>query len=35
MGGRIPLSDHQAVMPKSVAASSIGSQTALEINWVN
>jgi hypothetical protein len=35
MGGRIPLSDHQAVMPKSVAASNIGSQTALEINWVN
>lgn len=35
MGGRIPLSDHQAIMPKSVAASSIGSQTALEINWVN
>lgn len=35
MGGRIPLSDHQAVMPKSVVASSIGNQTAMEINWVN
>lgn len=35
MGGRIPLSDHQAVMPKSVAASSIGNRTAAEINWVN
>ena len=35
MGGRIPLSDHQAIMPKSVAASSIGNQTAMEINWLN
>lgn len=35
MGGRIPLSDHQAVMPKSVRGSLIGTQTAMEINWPN
>lgn len=35
MGGRIPLSEHEAVMPTSVAASNIGNQTAREINWVN
>jgi hypothetical protein len=35
MGGRIPLSQHDAVMPASVAKSSIGNQTAQEINWLN
>lgn len=35
MGGRIPLSDHQAVMPKSVSFSSIGPKTAREIRWIN
>jgi len=35
MGGRIPLSGHDAVMPASVAKSSVGSKTAQEINWVN
>ena len=35
MAGRIPLSDHQAVMPKSFAASSIGAKTAHEIRWIN
>jgi hypothetical protein len=35
MGGRIPLSEHDAVMPASVAKSSIGDKTAQEINWFN
>jgi len=35
MAGRIPLSDHQAVMPKSFATSSIGAKTAREIRWIN
>ena len=35
MGGRIPQSPHRAVMPPSVAGSSIGQRTAQEINWVN
>jgi hypothetical protein len=35
MAGRIPLSDQQAVMPKSVATSSIGAKTAREIRWIN
>lgn len=35
MGGRIPLSKHDAVMPASVAKSSIGDRTAQEINWLN
>ena len=35
MGGRIPLSRHDAVMPPSVAKSSIGNRTAQEINWLN
>jgi hypothetical protein len=35
MAGRIPLSDQQAVMPKSVAKSSIGAKTAREIRWIN
>jgi hypothetical protein len=35
MAGRIPLSDQQAVMPKSVARSSIGAMTAREIRWIN
>ncbi len=35
MGGRIPLSKHDAVMPATVAKSSIGDKTAQEINWIN
>ena len=35
MGGRIPLSEHEAVMPPTVAKSSIGNKTAQEINWIN
>jgi len=35
MGGRIPLSEHDAVMPASVERSSIGDRTAQEINWFN
>jgi hypothetical protein len=35
MAGRIPVSDHQAVMPKSVAASTVGTETAREIRWIN
>ena len=35
MAGRIPLSDHQAVMPKSFTTSSIGAKTAHEIRWIN
>lgn len=35
MAGRIPLSDRQAVMPKSFARSSIGVKTAREIRWIN
>lgn len=35
MGGRVPLSEHEAVMPKSLVASSIGTQTAQEIGWIN
>ncbi len=35
MGGRVPLSEHDAVMPKSLAACSIGTQTAQEIGWIN
>ena len=35
MAGRIPLSDHQAVMPKSFSTSSIGAKTAREIRWIN
>jgi hypothetical protein len=34
MGGRIPLSEQQAIMPKSVKASRIGKKTAREINWI-
>jgi len=35
MGGRVPLSAHDAVMPKSLMACSIGTETALEIGWIN
>ncbi len=35
MAGRIPLSEDQAIMPKSVAAASIGATTAREIRWLN
>ncbi|MFQ5642273.1 MAG: hypothetical protein ACE5FQ_01090 [Thiogranum sp.] len=35
MGGRIPLSEHDAVMPASVAKSSVGNRTAQEINWLD
>jgi hypothetical protein len=35
MGGRIPLSSDEAVMPKSLAAAGIGVDTAREIRWVN
>lgn len=35
MGGRIPLSKQQAIMPKSVSASRIGTKTAQEIHWIN
>jgi hypothetical protein len=34
MAGRIPLSEDQAIMPESVAYSSIGPQTAREIRWI-
>jgi len=34
MGGRIPLSPHQAEMPKSLAFTAIGEQTAIEIRWL-
>ncbi len=35
MGGRIPLSKHEAVMPASVVNASVGDRTAQEINWLN
>ena len=35
MGCRIPLSEHDAVMPDSVMKASIGPRTAQEINWFN
>jgi hypothetical protein len=35
MGGRVPLSEREAVMPKSLAESSVGKQTAEEIGWIN
>ncbi len=35
MAGRIPVSDHRAVMPKSVSATHIGEKTAREIRWIN
>lgn len=35
MGGRIPLSEKQSIMPKSVSASRIGDKTAREIRWIN
>lgn len=35
MGGRIPLSDRQSVMPNSVENSRIGDRTAMEINWLD
>jgi hypothetical protein len=33
MGGRIPLSAQQAIMPRSLAEVVVGIQTAAEINW--
>lgn len=33
MGGRIPLSPQQAIMPQSLAEVIVGTQTAAEINW--
>ncbi len=35
MGGRIPISETQAVIPKSLVQAMIGPQTALEINWID
>ncbi len=35
MGGRIPVSETQAVIPKSLVQAMIGPQTALEINWID
>ena len=35
MGGRIAISENQAIMPRSVKASVIGDKTAQEINWIN
>ena len=35
MGGRIPLSEHEAVMPGSLAFSRIGTVTAREIRWID
>lgn len=35
MGGRIPLSEHEAEMPPSLGASRIGPATALEIRWID
>jgi len=35
MGGRIPLSAHEAIMPKSLSAASIGTETAKEIRWLD
>ncbi|HFD92267.1 MAG TPA: hypothetical protein ENJ22_03165 [Gammaproteobacteria bacterium] len=34
MGGRIPITETRAVMPKSLAQTLIGPLTALEINWL-
>jgi hypothetical protein len=34
MGGRIPLSEHRAVMPQSLAKATIGPLTAREIGWL-
>ena len=33
MGGRIPVSAHEAVMPDSLSQCDIGPATALEIRW--
>jgi len=35
MGGRIPLSESDAVMPASTEKTSIGNRTAQEINWLD
>ncbi|MGD2075872.1 MAG: hypothetical protein PVI91_08700 [Gammaproteobacteria bacterium] len=35
MGGRIPLSEHRAVMPDSLSQCVIGPATALEIRWTS
>jgi hypothetical protein len=35
MGGRIPLSEHRANMPESLAEAAIGSKTAREIRWID
>jgi hypothetical protein len=35
MGGRIAVSEHQALMPKSLSSAVIGKKTAQEIRWLN
>ncbi len=35
MGGRIPLSEQRAIMPKSLTSARIGNETAREIRWIN
>ncbi len=35
MGGRIPLSEHRASMPKSLVSAAVGAQTAREIRWIH
>ena len=35
MGGRVPLSEQDAVMPKSLRLCRIGTATAREIRWID
>jgi hypothetical protein len=35
MGGRIALSEHDAIMPRSLSSAMIGTKTAQEIRWLN
>jgi hypothetical protein len=34
MGGRIPIDEHNAVIPKSLNYTLIGEETAREIGWL-
>jgi hypothetical protein len=34
MGGRIPISETQAIIPNGLKEVSVGSQTAAEIRWL-
>jgi hypothetical protein len=34
MGGRVPMSEYKAEIPKSLAQTLIGDKTAREIGWI-